>query len=110
LLRDGLRVIEDGVNENDWVVVNGLQRARPGTKVQTLRSTMSGVPERQDGAAEPVNQTAGTTELEAASNLQPPPPEEVPQKRSDAGPSVDRSRKDTASSSTTPSSPSSKEP
>ena len=31
---DGMRVIEEGVGINDWVVVNGLQRARPGATVK----------------------------------------------------------------------------
>jgi hypothetical protein len=30
---DGLRVIKDGLSEDDRVVVNGLMRARPGQKV-----------------------------------------------------------------------------
>jgi membrane fusion protein (multidrug efflux system) len=29
----GMRVVEEGVGLEDWVVVNGLQRARPGTTV-----------------------------------------------------------------------------
>jgi multidrug efflux pump subunit AcrA (membrane-fusion protein) len=37
-LIDGLRVIESGIEASDWVVVDGLLRARPGGKV---------VPERQ---------------------------------------------------------------
>lgn len=32
-LVDGLRVIEEGLKPGDWVIVNGLQRARPGAKV-----------------------------------------------------------------------------
>ncbi len=32
-LVDGLRVIEEGLRSEDWVVVNGIQRARPGGKV-----------------------------------------------------------------------------
>jgi hypothetical protein len=32
-LMDGMRVIEDGLGSDEWVVVNGLQRARPGAKV-----------------------------------------------------------------------------
>jgi len=28
-----MRVIDDGVGKNDWVVVNGIQRARPGATV-----------------------------------------------------------------------------
>lgn len=32
-LDDGLRVVKDGIGPNDRVIVNGLQRARPGQKV-----------------------------------------------------------------------------
>ncbi|HVT26676.1 MAG TPA: efflux RND transporter periplasmic adaptor subunit [Lacipirellulaceae bacterium] len=38
---DTMRVIEQGVTTNDWVIVNGLQRARPGGKVNPEQSTMS---------------------------------------------------------------------
>jgi multidrug efflux pump subunit AcrA (membrane-fusion protein) len=30
---DGLRVIRDGLKPQDWVIVNGMQRVRPGAKV-----------------------------------------------------------------------------
>jgi RND family efflux transporter MFP subunit len=36
-----MRVIEDGVTKNDWIVVNGLQRARPGATVTPERTKMS---------------------------------------------------------------------
>ncbi len=36
-LRDGLRVIESGVGPEDWIIVNGLQRVRPGRTVQPQR-------------------------------------------------------------------------
>ena len=36
-LVDGLRVIESGIEASDWVVVNGLLRARPGAKVAPQR-------------------------------------------------------------------------
>lgn len=39
-LVDGLRVIEEGIRPGDWVVVNGLQRARPGAKVDPERTDM----------------------------------------------------------------------
>jgi multidrug efflux pump subunit AcrA (membrane-fusion protein) len=32
-LRDGLRVIESGLKGDDWVIVDGLQRARSGLTV-----------------------------------------------------------------------------
>jgi RND family efflux transporter MFP subunit len=39
-LVDGLRVIEDGLQPDDRVVVNGLQRARPGAKVDPQQTDM----------------------------------------------------------------------
>ena len=40
-LIDGLRVIEEGVQAGEWVIVNGVQRARPGAKVDPEKSDMS---------------------------------------------------------------------
>jgi RND family efflux transporter MFP subunit len=37
---DGLRVIQAGIQPGDWVVVNGLQRARPGKPVTPQRAEM----------------------------------------------------------------------
>ncbi len=37
---DGLRVISEGLKAGEWVVVNGLQRARPGKSVTPQRSEM----------------------------------------------------------------------
>ena len=39
-LVEGLRVIEEGLRPGEWVVVNGLQRARPGAKVDPERIDM----------------------------------------------------------------------
>jgi RND family efflux transporter MFP subunit len=39
-----LRVIEDGITKNDWIVVNGLQRARPGATVAPERSKTTAPP------------------------------------------------------------------
>lgn len=39
-----LRVIEDGVTKNDWIVINGLQRARPGATVSPEKSKMTAPP------------------------------------------------------------------
>jgi RND family efflux transporter MFP subunit len=39
---DGMIVILDGLQPGDWVVVNGLQRARPGAKVQPIRANAEG--------------------------------------------------------------------
>ena len=40
-LVDGLSVIEEGVQPGEWVVVNGLQRARPGAKVDPEQADMN---------------------------------------------------------------------
>ncbi|MEZ6045867.1 MAG: hypothetical protein R3C11_09885 [Planctomycetaceae bacterium] len=32
---NGMREIEDGLQPDEWIVVDGLQLAQPGTKVQT---------------------------------------------------------------------------
>jgi RND family efflux transporter MFP subunit len=40
-LVDGLRVVREGVTPDDWVVVAGLQRARPGLTVDAQRDTIS---------------------------------------------------------------------
>lgn len=37
-LVDGMRVVAEGLAAEDWVVVNGLQRARPGIKVKANRA------------------------------------------------------------------------
>jgi RND family efflux transporter MFP subunit len=34
---DGLVVIEEGLKSDEWVIVNGMQRARPGAKVTPVR-------------------------------------------------------------------------
>jgi RND family efflux transporter MFP subunit len=44
---DGLRVVAAGLEANDRVVVNGLMRARPGTKVTPEMSTAAAVMERE---------------------------------------------------------------
>ncbi len=40
-LIDGLRVIEKGVQPGEWIVVNGLQRARPGATVAPEKTDMA---------------------------------------------------------------------
>jgi multidrug efflux system membrane fusion protein len=39
-LANGLRVVREGIGENDWVVTKGLQLARPGQKVVAKRETL----------------------------------------------------------------------
>jgi RND family efflux transporter MFP subunit len=37
----GMRVVEEGVKATDWVIVNGLQRARPGATVNPQQTEMA---------------------------------------------------------------------
>jgi RND family efflux transporter MFP subunit len=39
-LRDGMRVIEKGVEPGDWVIINGLQKVRPGDQVEATKKPM----------------------------------------------------------------------
>ena len=39
---DGLRVVREGLKAGELVVVNGLQRVRPGMQVSARSSTMGG--------------------------------------------------------------------
>jgi len=49
-LIDGLRVVREGLAANEWVVTRGLQRARPGSKVEPKRLTIA-EPETGPGKA-----------------------------------------------------------
>ncbi|HYO23457.1 MAG TPA: efflux RND transporter periplasmic adaptor subunit [Lacipirellulaceae bacterium] len=42
---EGMRVVQSGVSAEDWVVVNGLQRARPGTPVDPQKADAERAPE-----------------------------------------------------------------
>ena len=46
----GLRIVNKGLNPGDTIVVNGLQRVRPGMQVAPKRTTM-GLPQQSLGAA-----------------------------------------------------------
>lgn len=39
-LENGMRVVTQGISESDWVIVNGIQRAKPGVKVNAQRASM----------------------------------------------------------------------
>jgi RND family efflux transporter MFP subunit len=41
-LVDGLRVVREGLAGGDWVITRGLQRARPGSKVEARRAAIAG--------------------------------------------------------------------
>jgi RND family efflux transporter MFP subunit len=53
-LYDGMRVIEGGLEKNEKVVVKGLQRVRPGVKVEAELAPM---PTREPGTAKPAPST-----------------------------------------------------
>jgi RND family efflux transporter MFP subunit len=52
---DGLRVIRDGLQPADWVVVNGLQRVKTGAKVDPVRQA---IPDQQPPPASEAERTA----------------------------------------------------
>lgn len=64
-LFEGLRVV-DGVTADDWVIVNGLQRARPGAKVSPQRAPM---PARANG---PTTMPAAVARMSGASSSSSP--------------------------------------
>jgi RND family efflux transporter MFP subunit len=39
-LHDGYREIQDNITPNDWIITNGLQRARPGAPVEPQREAV----------------------------------------------------------------------
>ena len=47
----GLRVIKDGLDANDRVIVNGLMRARAGIKVNAQEQGAPAAPQAAPGAA-----------------------------------------------------------
>ena len=44
VLDDGMRVIKSGISADDEVIINGLQRAKPGAKVRVTRSNRDTTP------------------------------------------------------------------
>lgn len=58
-LVDGLRAIEKGLKPDEWVIVNGLQRARPGVTVEAQKTEMPLPPEAE---AQPEVETASAGE------------------------------------------------
>lgn len=61
---DGMRVIEEGVKAGEWVVVNGLQRARPGAPVNPVDTA---------GQSVDLASAAQATEVQTASSPDPDP-------------------------------------
>lgn len=53
--KDGLTVVSKGLSETDWVIVNGVQKARPGSPVAPEKTTIQ-PPAKATAAAPPVEQ------------------------------------------------------
>jgi RND family efflux transporter MFP subunit len=51
-LIDGLRVIRDGLQPDDWVIVKGVQRAKTGSKVDPIKQDSAGSPPSPPAASE----------------------------------------------------------
>jgi RND family efflux transporter MFP subunit len=49
---DGLRVIRDGLQPQDWVIVKGVQRAKTGAKVDPIKQDSTGAPPSPPDAPE----------------------------------------------------------
>lgn len=62
-LVDGLRPIEKGLKPGEWVIVNGLQRARPGAPVDAQKQPMPQPPEAEEKPM--VEETASVDERDA---------------------------------------------
>jgi multidrug efflux system membrane fusion protein len=58
-MTDGLRVVRDGLHEGDVIVVNGLQRVRPGSPVTPKKVSMAG---RANSQGEAPTQSASLPE------------------------------------------------
>ena len=50
-LEGTLRVVEEGLGMDEWVVVNAIQRARPGAKVSPKETTISETSQASEKAA-----------------------------------------------------------
>lgn len=75
LQTDSLRVIEEGISDSDWIVVNGLQRALPGSHVRTQRSTMNSTSPQAGSATPPKTDAAPPTDSAPGPEPKPSPPE-----------------------------------
>jgi RND family efflux transporter MFP subunit len=49
---DGLRVIRDGLQPDDWVIIKGVQRAKTGGKVDPIKQDSTGAPPSPPAAPE----------------------------------------------------------
>jgi RND family efflux transporter MFP subunit len=76
VLREGFREIVKGVQPGDWVVVNGMQRLRPGIEVyaEKVKPQPSGEPDptKKEATRPPVSQPAGATAKQTLADVVPP--------------------------------------
>lgn len=72
---DGLRVVTDGLNPGETIVVNGLQRVRPGVEVTPERVAMG---ERQHGGDKPETLLARSSRLAANTTSSRQPADSAP--------------------------------
>jgi multidrug efflux system membrane fusion protein len=49
---DGLRVIRDGIQPDDWVIVKGVQRAKTGAQVDPIKQGAADAPPSPSAAPE----------------------------------------------------------
>lgn len=77
LVENGLRVIEEGLKANERVIVEGLQRVRPGAKVEAKAGEMPTLPSEADKAA-PEKAPAKKSAVGKAAAEEPAEPEAAP--------------------------------
>jgi len=54
-----MRVVNEGIQASDWIVINGLQRARPGTPVKPERTTELPEAKQLDASNDPAIPSSG---------------------------------------------------
>jgi hypothetical protein len=67
-MAEGLRVVRDGLHEGDVIVVNGLQRVRPGATVAPKKISMASQPNslsETSAQSAPVDHEEKSRELKA---------------------------------------------
>jgi RND family efflux transporter MFP subunit len=65
----GLRIVADGLRPEDWVIVNGIQRARPGAKVAPEQKDLKELMAAKDQAA--AAKSKGETKTESTTETEP---------------------------------------
>ncbi|HEX4142435.1 MAG TPA: efflux RND transporter periplasmic adaptor subunit [Pirellulales bacterium] len=78
LQEDGLRVIEDGITKDDWIVVSGLQQVQPGVLVAPEREPMPIPVAEAEAAAKAAETPADQTPPKPATGGPNQPPAVIP--------------------------------